>query len=263
MIIILTEKKYDEANFKIEDALHARFSFQLYLSQIANYLGDETVKHEFSRFEPLAKACLNALEVIKRTQQYSHPVENAFCRSNIVGVPIDIQIRNVKFMALNESIEFLRQMFDNMLNAYTLREFEDFSELLNKWDLVNQRDNSFFVSTHLALCALDPSTKDYFGYLPYKEIVKKNLGFYQYNFESDLTANKKDKQEAIDDLTTYLDFNTSIQQLLSSMASSRPHLYNFLEKCIDFVYFVHLGVRCLLTSRLNSTTTIRTQGPGL
>jgi hypothetical protein len=186
---------------------------------------------------------MKALEVIKRTAHLGQPVAGLFDRTNICGIPTEIQIKNMAFPTFEQATQYLLVQCGQVLDAFTLESESELMPMLERWDQINRRENSFFISSFIATLAFDPSSKSYFKKLEYKELIANEMKVLQFELDK---RDKKNKTEAdIDgesDLTTYFDLSTTIQTLLSLMTSSKNHLYDYLDKTLDYVYFVHLGV---------------------
>ena len=187
--------------------------------------------------------CTKALEVIRRTSHFGKPVEGLFDRANICGIPTEIQIKNMPFPTFEQATQYMLLQCNQILDAFTLENESELMPMLERWDQINRRENSFFISSFIATIAFDPSNKSYFKKLEYKELISNELKVLQFEVDK---RDKKHKSEAdMDgetDLTAYFDLSTTIQALLSLMTSSKNHLYDYLEKTLDYVYFVHLGV---------------------
>lgn len=239
---IKKEKKYDEANFKLEDALYYRLNFQINLLQLFSYLQEEQNTCDFNKIENYIFTCLKALEVIKRTGKFSKPVDKAFSSENMCSVPIDIQIRQMTMKNLEESFEYFENILNQIVATVNLGNLTDIIDIFESWDLINKQGNSFLMTAIYAIIGLDPSGKKYFRSKNYESIIKANLLKYKYDFDQAFNLLKPDEAESRD-YRTFLEFSETFQNTLAIMSSSRPHLYNYLESSIDFIYFLYLGTK--------------------
>ena len=186
---------------------------------------------------------MKALEVIKRTGHLGKPVDHLFDKSNICGIPTEIQIKNMAFPTFEQATQYLLVMCGQVLEAFSLENETELMPILEKWDQLNRRENSFFISSFIATLAFDPNTKTYFKKLEYKDLITNELKALQFDLDKRDRKNKNETEmEGEDDLTTYFELRTTLQTLLSLMTSSKNHVYDYLEKTLDFVYFVHVGV---------------------
>ncbi len=187
---------------------------------------------------------MKALEVIKRTGHMGQPVPSLFEKSNICGIPTEIQIKNMTFPTFDQATQYLLLMCNQVLESFSLEEETELMPMLENWDQVNRRENSFFISSFIATLALDSKNKTYFKKLEYKDLIVSEMKVLDFDLDKRDKKNKSDANlEAESDLTNYFEMSIAIQTLLSVMTTSKNHVFDYLEKTYDFVYFVHLGVR--------------------
>lgn len=180
--------------------------------------------------------------MIKRTTQFEEALPQIFDKVNICGIAIDVQVRSQDFPKLDTSIDSLKNTFETMLSNYELMNVSSALDLLQKWDQLNTKDNTFLVSSHIVTTAFDENNETYFRKLEMKDFIVEELKHYKYDWISKIDQAKKTKAVNMEDVNTYLDCFRAIRSILVTMATNRSCLFTLLEKFVDFVYFVHIGV---------------------
>lgn len=158
------------------------------------------------------------------------------------GIPIDIQVRSLALPTFEVTLNNLRKEFDSLLQNYELQNVDSAMDLLKKWDRVNSRDNSFWVSSHLVSTAFGDSLEVYFQKLYMKDFIVDELKHYKYDWNAKIELGKKNNSINMDEVHQYLDCFRGIRSTLVSMATNRSNLFSHLDKTYDFIYFVHIGV---------------------
>lgn len=162
------------------------------------------------------------------------------------GIPIDIQVRNFNLPTFEKSLEGLKKDLESIVAAYDLQDLTDWESIFEKWDAINQRDNSFLVSAHLVSAAFEENVQTYFRKPLFKELIKNELKLMKYDFDDRAKSKKKgeaDTEEEIQEINSYFDFCTVIQAALTYMATNRSMLFEHLNKTYDFVFAVHTGTK--------------------
>lgn len=170
--------------------------------------------------------------------------------NNVSGIPTDIILKNMPFHTFDVSVSYLHQLLEQTVEIFSLQDLTTIMDILNKWDRINNRNNSFIISAFISTLAFDGNNKSYFKKIDYTDLIKNELISLKFDIDKRLQHkakynNQMDAEE--DDLTSYFEFRTTLHTVLSIMVTSRTHLYNYLEKTIDFTYFVHLGVCSIVT----------------
>ena len=75
-----------------------------------------------------------------------------------------------------------------------------------------------------------------------KDFIVDELKHYKYDWVAKMDQAKKTNSINLDDVNVYLDCFKGIRSILVTMATNRACLYSLLDKFVDFVYFVHIGV---------------------
>lgn len=198
-----------------------------------------------SSVESFLFTCIKALEVIKRTTSFEEPLPSVFDKSNICGIAIDVQVRSLDFPTLETSVEGIKSTFEAMISNYDLMNVNSALDLLQKWDTLNRKDNNFLLSAHLVTTAFNEDNETYFRKLEMKDFIVDELKHYKYDWVAKIDHAKKKGDTNLDDVNTYLDCFKGIRSILVTMATNRSCLFSLLEKFVDFVYFVHIGVTFL------------------
>jgi hypothetical protein len=170
------------------------------------------------------------------------PIPEIFDKSNILGIAIDVQVRTQGFPTLEKSIENIKTTFESMLSNYELVNVTSALDLLQKWDHLNSKDNNFLGSAHAVTTAFDEDNETYFRKLEMKSFIIDELKHYKYDWVAKIEHAKKTKDLNLDDVNSYLDCFKGIRSILVTMATNRSCLFSLLEKFVDFLYFVHVGV---------------------
>lgn len=186
--------------------------------------------------------CIKALEVIKRTTHFGQAVVSVFDKDNIGGIAVDVQVRTIEFPSVDQSIDSFRLELDSILANYDLQNISSAIDLLKKWNDVNTRDNSFWVSCHLVSTAFEDGPETYFKKIEFKDLIVEELKHLKYDWNEKLEMAKKNNSINIDDVSTYLDCFQSLRHVLMAMSTNRANFFAMLNKNIDFIYFVHNGV---------------------
>lgn len=234
-------------NFKVEDALYYRFNFFLNFLQLTSAISTfhadkKQGESNKARVESLCFTCIKALEIIKRTVTFEEPLPSILDKTNIVGIAIDVQVRNHDFPTLDKSIEGLKNTFEAMVNNYELANVDSSLDLLQKWDKLNTKDNNFLIGAHIVTTAFDETYETYFRKLELKDFIVDELKHYKYDWVSKIEHAKKNKDYNPEDVNSYLDCFKGLRCILVTMATNRSCLFSLLEKFVDFLYFVHMGV---------------------
>lgn len=241
------EKQYDGVSYSIDDALYYRFNFFLSFLQLAVVISVRAAHQKPSeankaRVESPLFTCIKALEVIRRTTAYEEALESAFDKANIVGIAIDVQVRTQDFPSFDKTVEGIKNTLEAMLGNYELASVASALDLMQKWDRLNSRDNNFLVSSHVVTTAFDESNETYFKKIELKDFIVDELKHYKYDWVAKIENAKKNKETNLDDVNAYLDCFKGLRSILVTMATNRSALFTLLEKFVDFLYFVHIGV---------------------
>jgi hypothetical protein len=244
----LPDKKYDDVNYTVEEGLYYRLSLLsnfLQLSVLIAPKKDQERTNNKVTLETIVNTCIKALEIIRRTGKFSEPLPNLFDKNYMVGIPADIQVREFVFKPIEDTCNSLSKYFKDILQNLEVEDLNDVGSILDKWDELNKRDNSFLVASHLVHSAFNLTAKEYFSKLEFKEIVFNELKMYKYDLEKRMQ--KVANQDELNDINTYLEFGVSLQALLTVMATNKSNLLNYINKNSDMVYLIHIGVKlCII-----------------
>lgn len=241
------DKKYDEVEYNIEEALYYRLSFLsnfLQLSVLISPKKDQEKGGSKNTLETMVNTCTKALEIIKRTGKFAEVVPQLFDKNYLVGVPADIQVRAFDFKPIAESCDTLGKYFRDMLHNLDAEDLNDTVSILEKWDELNKRDNSFLVASHLVHTAFNRTATEYFGKLGFRDLLLRELKLYKYDLEKRIQKAVKgtDNQDELNDINSFLEFGVSLQSLLTVMATNKSNLLNYINKNSDMIYLIHIGV---------------------
>lgn len=159
---------------------------------------------------------------------------------------MDVQVRNVQLPKVDVAIEGLKRDLQQIVQTYELTDIADWETLLEKWDAINARDNSFLVSAHFVTAAFEEGQTTYFRKFNLKDMIKNELKLLKYDITDRPKPKKKgdnDPDDDSQDLVNYFELSATLQQTLCYMSTNRQGLYDYFEKVYDFVYFVHVGTK--------------------
>lgn len=227
------EKNYDEVVYTMKEAMFYRLSFRRnFLSLVSKVCAFDGQKVKFEDLEGVLNACIKCLEVIKRTENLGVSVPHVFHRSNISGILGDIQIRDEKLPSLGSSVDSYIRTLSQLLAALELRKLNDLMEIVHKFSEINQRHNNFLVSAFINMVCFLYKPSTFCGTVSFEDLIKQEI----FKLKAKLPT------KANEELEDFYDYAKTIQLTLSYMSTNTTSFYNFLEKNIDFVYFLHVGV---------------------
>lgn len=213
-----------------------------------------------STVETLSFTCIKALEIIKRTVTFAEPLGSIFDKSNILGIAIDVQVRTLEFPLFDKSVEGLKSTFEALVSNYELANVDSALDLLQKWDKLNSKENNFFVGAHIVTTAFDETYETYFRKLELKDFIVEELKHYKYDWVAKIENAKKNKETNLEDVNSYLDCFKGLRCILVTMATNRSGLFSLLEKFVDFLYFVHMGVNYFNQTKLHDKADSTSKG---
>ena len=126
---------------------------------------------------------------------------------------MDVQVRNVQLPEVDVAIEGLKRDLQQIVQTYELTDIADWETLLEKWDAINARDNSFLVSAHFVTAAFEEGQTTYFRKFNLKDMIKNELKLLKYDIADRPKPKKKgdnDPDDDSQDLVNYFELSATL-----------------------------------------------------